>query len=364
MASPADKPVIVIKKKGGGHGHHGGAWKIAYADFVTAMMAFFLCMWLVNTADSAVKTAIAKYFKKPGVFEIGSGTPLQIGGSGILPEAHAPATREEDDENGVVTRPKKTRFEDSPGETDPNTEMVGKQVEGIKEKKKGGNPYLDESFRTWQDYKMVPLEALIEKFKQKILNLKLPKSLGNISIKVEGEFLKIELLDLPQGGIFYSGSAVIKPEATPILNEITNLLREIPNEFKIVGHTDSKNLLNGTYSNWELSTDRSNAFRQFLFQSGIDEKRLLSVEGVADRQPLQGLPADHPSNRRISLEIKLKPEDIRAPEIEKDFEEKTDASSEVGKIVEPNASEKSLETERLAILDLKKEWRVFDPFEP
>ena len=85
-----DKPIIVIKKKGGHGGHHGGAWKVAYADFVTAMMAFFMVMWLVNSAETKTKKAIASYFRRPGLFESGSGTPLLIGGSGMLPEAFAP----------------------------------------------------------------------------------------------------------------------------------------------------------------------------------------------------------------------------------------------------------------------------------
>ncbi|MCS6961873.1 MAG: chemotaxis protein MotB, partial [Deltaproteobacteria bacterium] len=134
MASPADKPVIVIKKKGGHHGHHGGAWKIAYADFVTAMMAFFLCMWLVNTADVSVKSAIAKYFKRPGVFEVGSGTPTEIGGAGILPDAFAPTDIEEEVEEGTVTKPKKSMFEESEGSTNPDAKITGTKKEGLKEK--------------------------------------------------------------------------------------------------------------------------------------------------------------------------------------------------------------------------------------
>src|SRR3954451_16664913 len=91
MAKGNERPIIIIrKKKSGGHAHHGGAWKVAYADFVTAMMAFFMVMWLVNSAASPVKQSIASYFRKPGIFDEGSGTPLMTGEAAILSDAFVP----------------------------------------------------------------------------------------------------------------------------------------------------------------------------------------------------------------------------------------------------------------------------------
>ncbi|MCS6894368.1 MAG: OmpA family protein [Deltaproteobacteria bacterium] len=368
MASSADKPVIVIKKKGGGHGHHGGAWKIAYADFVTAMMAFFLCMWLVNTADAATKSAIARYFKKPGVFEMGSGTPLEIGGAGILPDAFAPSDHEEEVEDGTVVKPKKSMFEQSEGSENPNAKITGSKKEGSKEKKEGGNPYLDKSFLTRQDYDKISLRELIEKFKQNLLQLRLSKSLGNILMTVEGKSLKIEFSDLPEGGLFYSGSAQLKPEAYTLIKELSSLLSDLDNEFTVTGHTDSSPLNRGTYTNWELSTDRANAFRQAIFASGINPDRLKGVRGVADREPLKGFAPDNPINRRVTLEIILTEQNMMDLGLKEGSisEPRTDADSPKAVTDKPthhSSNELGMTPEQRAIFNLHEGARIFDPFD-
>lgn len=360
MASPADKPVIVIKKKGGHHGHHGGAWKIAYADFVTAMMAFFLCMWLVNTADQAVKAAIAKYFKRPGVFESGSGTPLEMGGAGILPDAFAPRDREEDDEEGTVTKPKKSMFEDIKEEQTPDGQVGGKTRDGISKQTSGGNPYLEKRFKTVGSPE-APVSGMVQRLKDSLLGLRLTRSLGNVLIKLESRTLRIELTDLAEGGIFYIGSAQLKPEAMPLVAEIADFLKTIPNRFAISGHTDSTPKGKGNYTNWELSTDRANSFRKALAERDVDLSRLTGVIGYADRQPLDPSRPASPENRRVALEIELTDKDLGLTE---EFESIEADSSKQDKPTESATQEEpSLTPEQAAILKLQEGWRIFDPFE-
>jgi len=368
MASLADKPVIVIKKKGGHHGHHGGAWKIAYADFVTAMMAFFLCMWLVNTADSATKAAIARYFRKVGIFELGSGTPLQIGGAGILPDAFAPRDLEENMEEGTVSKPQKSMFIDAPGSENPDAKITGEALEGLKEKREGGNPYRDKAFKTLQKDTSVSTQDFTRKLVNKLAQLGIKKEIGNVSIFKEGDFLTLELSELPEGGIFYAGSSQIRFEALPLLQTLVEALKEIKNPIQIIGHTDSSNLSYGGYTNWDLSTDRANSVRRFFKDSGLTEDRVILVGGVADTQPKEGLDPADVRNRRVSVKIKLFESDKLALKDYIDFEQQPKAEQTVSNIEAESAETKAEpktepQESNMPILPLEKEWRLFDPFD-
>ena len=368
MASLADKPVIVIKKKGGHHGHHGGAWKIAYADFVTAMMAFFLCMWLVNTADAATKAAIARYFRKVGVFELGSGTPLQMGGAGILPDAFAPRDLEENVEEGTVSKPEKSMFIDAPGSENPDAKITGEALEGLKEKREGGNPYRDKAFKTFQKDASISDQEFSRRLISKFVSLGIKRELGNVSIFKEGDFLTLELSELPEGGIFYAGSSQIRFEALPLLQTLAEALKEIKNPIQIIGHTDSSNLSYGGYTNWDLSTDRANAVRRFFQDGGLNKERILLVGGVADTQPKEGLDPADVRNRRVSIRIKLFESDKIALKDYINLEQQPEAEQPVSKVqtesLETSTDPKTGPQEsNVPILPLEKEWRLFDPFD-
>jgi chemotaxis protein MotB len=330
----AEKPIIIIKKKGGHGGHHGGAWKIAYADFVTAMMAFFMVMWLVNTADSVTKKAIASYFKRPGVFELGSGTPLETGAPGILEDAFAPPQPEEKEaEDGVVMSPRKRGYQEGPLAKGKEAEDVtGPRPGGVKEPTAGGNPALDKRFITRQ-------EELLDGIRSQILALTTPEFLnllGAVELRLDAEGLTIDIMDNGNSSMFAQGSAQILPEAQKAFEKVAQILSKVPNEIEIHGHTDAKPYStrpNG-YSNWELSTDRANAARRMLQTFGIDPSRIKSVVGKSSTE--LKVPEDPyaPANRRISIKMKM------PTSLEVDFRENHSALENIEEIVKATPTPK------------------------
>src|SRR5687767_1551317 len=246
--SRGQEQVIIIKKKGGhGHGHHGGAWKVAYADFVTAMMAFFLVMWLVGQAPE-VKSGVAGYFRDPGAFD---------GGQGILPGAQSTAAVE----------PER-----------PSTQEA--------------TAALEEAAAHVRD----ALAALPE----------YEKLSKRIEVVLTEEGLRIELREAPDDGFFASGSAAMKAETVQLLQVIAAELGQLSNKVAVEGHTDSTPYAanNGDYTNWELSADRANAARRVLVGSGMKSAQIEAVRGYADtRLRTPEMPVDA-SNRRISIIVR------------------------------------------------------------
>jgi chemotaxis protein MotB len=247
------QPVIIIKKKGHGkHGHHGGAWKVAYADFVTAMMAFFLVMWIVGQSEQ-VKAGVAGYFRDPKA-------SLSEGGLGVLPGA----------ENGTTG---------------------------------GGQPM----GMTDLDAVKSALEQAAEEIRQALEALPEFKDLKDqVEITLTDEGLRIELREAPDDGFFDSGSAHVKPPTVAMLKVIATQLGALPNQVAVEGHTDSRpySAESPTYSNWELSADRANAARRILESSGLHPRQIEAVRGFADtrlRKPEDPL---DPGNRRISIVVR------------------------------------------------------------
>jgi len=232
MATP---PIIIIRKKGGHGGHHGGAWKVAYADFVTAMMALFIVLWLMNSSKQ-LQVAVGGYFKDP------SGTAKKVGtnqsGSG---------------ENFSLTKQNMTELKEQ----------------------------LQKSIRSIND-----LENLRK----------------NIEMTVTAEGLRIELLESDKGTFFDSGSSALNQSGKEMLVLLAQELSKVPNKISVEGHTDAKPFVGkGSYSNWELSSDRANAARRLMQQSGLRADQVSQVRGFADqrlRKPAEPLEA---SNRRISI---------------------------------------------------------------
>ena len=249
--------VIIIKKvkKGGHGGHHGGAWKVAYADFVTAMMAFFLVMWLVAQSN-AVKAAVAGYFKDPGVFDYEKSTGMVPGGPQAPLNPDAPQVRV-------------TKNEISAAEGKKALENMAKRVHAV-------------------------LESMPE-FK------KLGKQ---IQMQVTPEGLRIELMEGAEATFFDSGSAQLKTDTVRLLGAIAKELGQVPNDIVLEGHTDSQpySAANG-YSNWELSADRANAARRIMERTGLGEHQVKGVRGYAATRPrLPEAPLDS-RNRRVSIVV-------------------------------------------------------------
>lgn len=293
-----DKPIIVVKKKGHHGGHHGGAWKVAYADFVTAMMAFFMVMWLVNTAEQPTKQAIATYFRRPGIFEAGSGTPLLIGGGGILEEGLPPDKAQTGRKalgNTNVAAPHNAPTPS--GEARDPYLMQGNSAAEV--------PYIES-----EEFFKEKLEYIARGFREKLgLARELQKILGEVDISVEPDGIRIEIMDTEKASMFALGSARIMPEAEPAFAEIAKAIREVSFPVEILGHTDGKPFSTQykSYSNWELSSDRANAARRLLEREGITPERITSVRGMADRE--LKVPADPfaAANRRITLKLKIPP---------------------------------------------------------
>ena len=259
MSPPSgQQPIIVIKKKGHGHGgHHGGAWKVAYADFVTAMMAFFLVMWIVGQSK-ATKAAVAGYFRDPVAFDASGG-----GGNGVLPGAQAGATG---------------------GGQSGAQPIAPTDVEAANAALQKAAAHLKEALAKTPHF---------EKLKDRV------------DIQITEEGLRIELREAPNDGFFDSGSAVAKPETVTLIAVIAEELTQLQNTIAVEGHTDSRPYAanGGRYTNWELSADRANTARRILEEHGIMDKRIDAVRGYADTRPRVDDPGD-PGNRRISIVVR------------------------------------------------------------
>jgi len=251
--SKTDEPrVRVIVKKGHGGGHHGGAWKVAYADFVTTMMALFIVLWIVGQ-NAAVKEAIAAYFRNPGAFSAQPKPSVMPGGVGILPSDLPP-------------KPPQT-----PGTSD---EAALEQAAAALHKAILENP----AFASVRD---------------------------QVKIEITPEGLRIELMEQDSSPFFKVGSAVLVYPMKPILEKLEAVLVGLPNHITVEGHTDSRQYSEWrNYSNWELSTDRANAARRAMEAAGLPVGRIDRVVGMADRLLLTPGDPMNPKNRRISILVR------------------------------------------------------------
>jgi chemotaxis protein MotB len=247
------QPIIVKRKKAAPHGHHGGAWKVAYADFVTAMMAFFLVMWLVGQSK-AVRSSVAGYFRDPGIFDQAkSDGPIAGGDLKLAPEAA------------------------------PKNEAAS--GDGMAESERAS------------------LEETARRIRQRIAESPDLRALGRqIEITVTRDGLRIELVDAESQTFFASGSAALAAGTEKVLQLIARELGDLKNSIVIEGHTDSRPYaVTDLYSNWELSSDRANAARRVMERSGLHVGQVRGVRGYADRQlRVADAPLD-PHNRRVSV---------------------------------------------------------------
>ena len=257
-----------IKKKGGHAAAHGGAWKVAYADLVTAMMAFFLLMWLLNSTTTNTKAGIAGMFQDPDFFKTEKGkailTEYTVEKSGILPGGQ-----------GMK----------APGEGEGGTEQPAEIVDpGEKDRQR-----MEDTAQAIT--KAFNEDKLLEAFKDQI------------SFDFTDEGLRIQIQDKLSQVLFDSGSAKLKPYTLSILKEIAQELGKLPNHILIGGHTDSAKYPDQSYTNWELSADRANSARRVLEASGVRPGQVQRVTGYADSVTLEGHVPEDPQNRRISIVV-------------------------------------------------------------
>ena len=244
-------PVRIIRKKSGHGGGHGGAWKVAYADFVTAMMALFIVLWIVGQ-NNQVKDSVAAYFKDPGAFSKATRS------GGVLPGGSSI--------HGIDKIMERSKSSKNPMEELEKLKIEGKRIEG-----------------------MISSVKLFGKFKDRI------------QIQASKDGLRIELIENSAGLFFDVGSANLKEETIQLLELIASEVGKLPNSVIIEGYTDARPFVSSGYSNWELSVDRANAARKTLEGHGLRKDQVHEVRGFADR--LLRNPSDPLdfSNRRVSI---------------------------------------------------------------
>lgn len=247
-----DQVIIVRKKRSRHQAHHGGAWKVAYADFVTAMMAFFLVMWIIGQSQT-VRAAVAGYFRDPGIFDQQkSNGPIEGGDASIDP-------------NATPLLPREARQE----------------IERL-------------------------LKQTAEEIRRALAAQPSLSALANqIEIQVTAEGLRIELVESTKISFFDSGSAVLKPESISVLTVIAGELGRLGKPVILEGHTDNHQYTSREgYTNWELSSDRANAARRAMLSHGLVDGQIDNVRGYADTRPRIPNAAADPRNRRVSIVVK------------------------------------------------------------
>jgi len=275
MSDDSQRPIIVKKIKKGGHGHHGGAWKIAYADFVTAMMAFFLLMWLLGSTTKGDLQGIADHFRTPlkvammGGSGAGDATSILKGGGMDLTKSAGQVKK------GSGEGKKK------PGAVDPQeAEKALRAVEALKLRDLKG-----------QLEAAIDASDMLKQFKNQLL------------IDITSEGLRIQIIDEKNRPMFATGRSEVQPYTREILREIGKVLNEVPNRISISGHTDAAVYSGGErgYSNWELSADRANTARRELLLGGMVDSRIARVIGLGSAVLLDPADPFNPINRRVSI---------------------------------------------------------------
>lgn len=283
-----DQPIIIKRIKKAAHGHHGGAWKVAYADFVTAMMAFFLLLWLLNTTTPEQKMGLAEFFTPT----IGIKDSQGIGFKGGIKQSEAGRSKSDLSQVGlVVSSVKQGDAPDAPnsqvGKSDPNAEdsaVAKKQEEEIMEDAE-------------------QMRATSEEIKQALNedeNLKDYKN--NVIMQETPEGLKIDVIDDPQKPMFMPGAALMTDQGKKVLDSMARMIQKSPNNITISGHTDAAGATpNPQYTLWELSADRANAARRFLATTVLESDRVAKVAALADKELLTPQEPTSPRNRRITI---------------------------------------------------------------
>jgi chemotaxis protein MotB len=342
MAKGGNGATIVLKRvEEGGHGHHGGAWKVAYADFVTAMMAFFLLMWLLNATTEEQRRGIADYFAPTNVMgrsSTGSGEPF----GGRTPHASEQMTQdsgavrvergplpvlpdvETEDDSTVVARPvpmrdgpegedeendprrvRTARADAPPGDQDPRANRADSTGEATDPRNLSDAELRAEHERR----ERAAFEQAAEDIRRMVAGDPALAELGRqLRIEQVPEGLRIQLLDADRQPMFALGGAAPNDRARQLIARVAQVAARLPNAVAITGHTDSTPFRGGgERSNWDLSAERANATRRLLAEAGLPEGRIRSVAGYAERQPLLPDQPTAAANRRVAITLLREP---------------------------------------------------------
>ncbi len=271
------QPIIVKKVSHGGHGHHGGAWKVAFADFATAMMAFFLLLWLLGGTSDEEKAAISEYFTNPSMMDGTTSTPAPSAGPGgvstnLIELSSIPDVKKHD-------KDKDEDFKEKVEVDEEKQKRIEEQAE---------NKMFDDLMENLK--KAVDESEALAPYKDQLL------------IEITPEGLRIQIVDKANRPMFDSGKADLKYYTVDILFELAKFIRDVPNRISLTGHTDASQFKGREgYSNWELSADRANSARRVLVDGGVTEKQIGRVVGLASSVLFDKADPLNPINRRISL---------------------------------------------------------------
>jgi chemotaxis protein MotB len=261
--------IITRKKSGHGEGHHGGSWKIAYADFMTAMMALFLVMWLIANSTPQQLQGIAEYFRTPLILG-------QNGGNNIS-----------DSESPI------------PGGGEDVTQQLGEERNDI--------AHLEEQYELEKKHleQIELIETARKIFEIFEIDPRLKKLAPNLIIELTEMGLRIQILASDDKPMFDIGSAAIDPNMREILRALAPIINSLPNKITLSGHTDERQYITGDrgYSNWELSADRANSSRRELIAGGLDSGKIIRIIALADTVGLNNPNYSNDANRRISILI-------------------------------------------------------------
>jgi len=322
-----DRPIIIVKKKKkGGHGHHGGAWKVAYADFVTAMMAFFLVMWLVTAVSKEQRAAIFDYFKNPSMEPGKSSKPApgQMGPGGA-------STSPINLGGGLnALRPAVSKVKDIGSTAAPVLSRNDQSQDGSsKTKSPDHSPTPAEAAAALQAAEHHKLESLMVELHEAVgKSQALEPFKDQLLLDITPEGVRIQIVDAQNRPMFDVGSARLRDYTTAILRELAPYLDSVPNRISLTGHTDIRPYpsTNG-YTNWELSADRANAARRALTAGGLPDEKISRVVGLSSSVLFDKQNPQSPINRRISIVVMTKQAEEDAL--------KTDVASETPSAIPP-----------------------------
>jgi chemotaxis protein MotB len=274
MSGKKEASIIIKKVKKGGHGgHHGGAWKVAYADFVTAMMAFFLLLWLLQATAQSQKEGIAEYFTPTIGVRDAAGIGFKGGKTSYdegrkVAEKSPPGIIVGSMPQGPVAKPQDKK---SPVESEGDSNLFEKGEKNIKQAIEE-----DPNFRDFKD---------------------------NVIVEQNPEGLKIQIIDDDKMPMFEQKATQLTQAGEKILKKMSQVIKQMPNRIAITGHTEATNYIDTTmtYTNWELTADRANSARRFLMGTNLEPSRIAKVTGRADQELLDAKAPTSPRNRRIEI---------------------------------------------------------------